>query len=65
MSEGDTEMERKFTDADIRRGIEIFFEIVQQEVGKGIMKGLWAAFVGLIVGATAVGLAVKFNLFKP
>lgn len=57
--------ERKFSDADIRRGIEIFFEIIQQEVGKGIMKGLWASIVGFVIGAFAIGLAVKLNLFKP
>ncbi len=52
---------RNFTDADIRRAIELLFEYLDQEIGKGIRRAMWSAFLAFLVGAAALGLAVKFK----
>jgi hypothetical protein len=56
--------ERIFTDADLERLIELFWAKIQREVGKGILKGLWSAFIGFIIGACAIGLAAKFKFIS-
>lgn len=53
--------DRNFTDADIRRAIEILFEYLDQQIGKGIRKALWSGLLALLVGAAALGLAIKFQ----
>ena len=54
--------ERNFTDDDLKRLIDLFWAKVQEEVGKGVLKGLWSALVGFIIGACALGLAIKLKL---
>lgn len=54
--------DRKFTDADIRAAIRIFFEILQQEFGKGIFKALWSMMIGFIVACFIFGLLLKLKL---
>ena len=54
--------DRNFTDADIEAMIDMFWKKVQEEVGKGILKGLWSALIGVVIGACALGLAIKFKL---
>jgi hypothetical protein len=54
--------DRNFTDADLAALIDLFWAKVQEEVGKGILKGLWSAFVGFVIGAAALGLAIKMKL---
>lgn len=53
---------RNFTDADLEALIDMFWKKVQQEVGSGILKGLWSALVGFVIGACALGLAIKLKL---
>jgi len=53
--------DRNFTDADIRRAMEILFEYIDQQIGKGIRKALWSSLLALLVGAAALGLAIKFQ----
>ena len=52
---------RNFTDDDIRRAIELLFEYVDQQIGKGIRKAIWSGLLALLVGAAALGLAIKFQ----
>ena len=54
---------RNFTDEDLQALIDMFWKRVQQEVGKGILKGLWAAIIGFVIGACALGMALKFKVF--
>lgn len=54
--------DRNFTDGDLEALIDMFWRKVQQEVGQGILKGLWSAFIGFVIGAAALGLAIKMKL---
>ncbi len=46
--------DRNFTDADLKALIDLFWAKVQEEVGKGILKGIWSAIVGFCIGAAAL-----------
>jgi hypothetical protein len=54
--------QRNFTDADLEALIDMFWRKIQQEVGGGILKGLWTSLIGFVIGACALGLAIKMKL---
>jgi hypothetical protein len=54
--------QRNFTDADLEALMDFFWRKIQQEVGSGILKGLWTSLIGVVIGACALGLAIKMKL---
>lgn len=54
---------RIFTDADLEALIDLFFMRIQREMGRGILKAVWVAFLGACVSAMAVGLLLKYRVF--